>query len=195
MGASLPTGDQSGKVEQAVADDRRRAIDGGQIAQHPALGAGAEIVGFHRETAGNDQLFHAIVRPDDGRGIAGEHAGARGFPHGFAGRGVEREDGGVGFQIADEAIGENGRGAAAEVVVCLLARERVPPEFLAGKVVSDESAGAELNDDALTVGRGRRGGRAALARHEGLDFLRACVAAPQLFAVRAVEAERPQLSR
>ena len=107
----LAGGRPAREVEQTVADHRRRAIDGGEIAHQPAFGTAGEVVGFHREAAGNDQLFTAVVVPDDRCRIPGEEAGARGFPDFLACRGVEREDSGVGFQIAhedDEAIRENG---------------------------------------------------------------------------------------
>ena len=71
-----------------------------------------------------------------GRRVASGHAGARGFPHRLARRGIEGEDRGVGFQIADEddqAVGEDRRGAAAEVVVRLGAWERVTPQLLASE--------------------------------------------------------------
>ena len=73
-------------------------------------------------------------------------------------------------------------------------RHLVPPEFLAGQVVADQPARAEVRHDPLAVGRRRGRGRAALGLVVRLDLLGRRLGPPGLLAVGAVVGDRVELA-
>ena len=178
--------------------DHRRCARAGRHARHePVFPSRFEIVADHPSLAGDDHLFAGGRFPHGGRAI-GDRRLPCPLPLERATGRIQRHDA-RSFELVthqdDQAVGQDGRDAAAEIRPGGRRRQRERPQLFARHVITDQAAGAEIRHNSLTV-RGRSRGRGtALVLEVLLDLFGRRRASPGFRAVAAAIRDRVQLPR
>jgi len=172
---------------------------GGDVAGEAVGGIPAQLagVGIHAPQFlrhGDDEIVHAIALEDVRRAV-GHAEVALGFPHDFAGRFVEAEDGlALVVGVHDEQVSiDDGAGCGTPAPLAGAGAAGGLPELLALEVKGQRAALAEEDVDALAIRHRRVGGVTVLGDEAGERILRSSaghLGVPQHLAIGTAETEQ-----